>query len=85
MALLTWTMPGVNALLVRFRRPDLVRNAPFSKALPWLGLVWLVFPVWIYIFAVIKPIEKSLEGAGSCTTSRRTASSTRCCSSRSGS
>src|SRR5947209_3091370 len=64
MALLTWTMPGVNALLVRFRRPDLVRNAPFSKALPWLGLVWLVFPVWIYIFAVAKPIEKSLSGTG---------------------
>jgi amino acid transporter len=64
MALLTWTLPGVNALLVRFRRPDLVRNAPFSKALPWLGLVWLVFPVWIYIFAVFKPIEKSLEGSG---------------------
>jgi amino acid transporter len=62
MALLTWTLPGVNALLVRFRRPDLVRNAPFSKALPWLGLAWLVFPVWIYVFAVIKPIEKSLRG-----------------------
>jgi basic amino acid/polyamine antiporter, APA family len=64
MALLTWTLPGVNALLVRFRRPDLVRNAPFSKALPWLGLAWLVFPVWIYVFAVGKPIEKSLEGTG---------------------
>jgi amino acid transporter len=63
MALLTWTLPGVNALLVRFRRPDLVRNAPFSRALPWLGLAWLVFPVWIYIFAVIKPIEKSLRGS----------------------
>jgi basic amino acid/polyamine antiporter, APA family len=62
MALLTWTMPGVNALLVRFRRPDLVRNAPFGRALPWLGVVWLVFPVWIYIFAVFKPIENSLEG-----------------------
>ncbi len=64
MAFLTWTLPGVNALLVRFRRPDLVRNAPFSKALPWLGLAWLVFPVWIYVFAVGKPIEKSLEGTG---------------------
>jgi basic amino acid/polyamine antiporter, APA family len=62
MALLTWTLPGVNALLVRFRRPDLVRNAPFAKALPWLGLAWLVFPVWIYVFAVIKPIETSLRG-----------------------
>jgi len=64
MALLTWAMPGVNALLVRLRRPDLVRNAPFGKALPWLGLVWLAFPVWIYIFAVFKPIEKSLSGTG---------------------
>jgi APA family basic amino acid/polyamine antiporter len=64
MAMLTWTMPGVNALLVRVRRPDLVRNAPFAKQLPWLGLVWLVFPVWIYIFAVFKPIVKSLEGSG---------------------
>jgi basic amino acid/polyamine antiporter, APA family len=64
MAILTWSMPGVNALLVRFRRPDLVRNAPFAKALPWLGLVWLVFPVWVYVFAVFKPIEKALSGSG---------------------
>ncbi|MEA2276939.1 MAG: hypothetical protein QOC78_1899 [Solirubrobacteraceae bacterium] len=64
MAILTWAMPGVNALLVRWRRPDLVRNAPFGKALPWLGAAWLVFPVWVYIFAVGKPIEKSLQGTG---------------------
>jgi hypothetical protein len=57
-------MPGVNAILVRFRRPDLVRNAPFGRALPWLGIVWLVFPVWIYIFAVFKPIKDAL-GASS--------------------
>ena len=63
MAVLTWTMPGVNAVLVRFRRPDLIRNAPFSKALPWLGLVWLIFPVWVYYFAVGKPIYTSLEGS----------------------
>ena len=63
MAVLTWTMPGMNAVLVRFRRPDLIRNAPFSKALPWLGLVWLVFPIWIYYFAVGKPIYTSLEGS----------------------
>jgi amino acid transporter len=67
MAVLTWTLPGVNAILVRFRRPDLVRNAPFSKALPWIGLAWLVFPVWIYIFAVAKPIVDALEGASALT------------------
>ena len=64
MAILTWTLPGVNAILVRFRRPDLVRNAPFARALPWLGVVWLVFPVWIYIFAVFKPIWDSLTAQG---------------------
>ena len=64
MAILTWTMPGVNALLVRARRPDLVRNAPFAKALPWVGLAWLVFPVWVYAFGIIKPIWDSLTATG---------------------
>jgi amino acid transporter len=60
MALLTWTLPGVNALLARVRRPALMRNAPFRRVLPLLGLVWLVFPLWIYIFAVGKPIGDAL-------------------------
>ncbi|MGZ4430154.1 MAG: APC family permease [Gaiellales bacterium] len=64
MAILTWVMPGLNGLLVRLRRPDLVRNAPFRRALPWLGLVWLVFPVWIYILAVARPIWDSLNATG---------------------
>ena len=64
MAILTWTMPGINAMLVRWRRPDLIRNAPFRRWLPWMGLVWLVFPVWVYIFAVFKPIIDALKGTG---------------------
>ena len=67
MALLTWCLPGVNAMLVRWRRPDLVRNAPFGRALPWIGLAWIVFPLWIYIFAVIKPIVNALKGGGALT------------------
>jgi hypothetical protein len=67
MALLSWCLPGVNAILVRFRRPDLVRNAPFRRALPWLGASWLIFPVWIYIFAVIKPIVKGVSGGSALT------------------
>jgi APA family basic amino acid/polyamine antiporter len=67
MAVLTWTLPGVNAMLVRWRRPDLVRNAPFSKKLPWIGLAWIVFPLWIYIFAVIKPIVNAIKGTGALT------------------
>jgi basic amino acid/polyamine antiporter, APA family len=67
MALFTWCLPGVNAMLVRWRRPDLVRNAPFGKALPWIGAAWIVFPLWIYIFAVIKPIVNALKGGGALT------------------
>ena len=67
MAILTWSLPGINALLVRVRRPDLVRNAPFAKALPWIGLAWLVFPLWIYIFAVVKPIVDALKGTSALT------------------
>jgi APA family basic amino acid/polyamine antiporter len=64
MAALTWIMPGVNAVLIRFRRPDLVRNAPYSKALPWLGVAWLVFPLWIYYFAAVKPVWDTLRSSG---------------------
>ncbi|MCL2417740.1 MAG: APC family permease [Conexibacteraceae bacterium] len=67
MALFTWCLPGVNAMLVRWRRPDLVRNAPFGKQLPWLGALWIIFPLWIYIFAVVKPIVKALNGGGALT------------------
>ncbi len=60
---LTWIMPGVNALLVRRTRPDLVRDAPFSRWLPLLGLIWVVFAVTLYWFAGIKPIIDAVAGA----------------------
>jgi amino acid transporter len=65
MAALTWIMPGVNAILIRFRRPDLIRNAPFKKWLWLLGIGWLVFPLWIYWFAAVKPIYDNLTNSGS--------------------
>jgi amino acid transporter len=55
-AMLAWIMPGVNALVAPFTRPDLLRNAPWRKLLPWLGVVWLIFSVTVYWFAGIKPI-----------------------------
>ncbi len=67
MAVLTWSLPGFNAILVRWRRPDLIRNAPFAKALPWVGAVWLLFPLWVYIFAVVKPIVNALKAGGTLT------------------
>ena len=49
-------MPGVNALLVRWTRPDLVRDAPFVTWLPILGIVWTVIMVVLYWFAGLSPI-----------------------------
>ena len=64
MAALTWIMPGVNAILIRFRRPDLIRNAPYKRWLWVLGVGWLVFPLWIYWFAAVKPIYDNLTNSG---------------------
>jgi amino acid transporter len=57
---LTWIMPGVNALLIRFTRPDLAADAPYAGALPVLGVVWLVFTVILYWFAGINPIVTTI-------------------------
>jgi amino acid transporter len=57
---LSWINPGINAILARFTRPDLVKTAPFIKWLPWLGVVWLAFTVTLYWFAGIGPIISNL-------------------------
>ena len=59
---LTWIMPGVNAILVRYTRPDLVRDAPFATWLPILGVIWTVIMVVLYWFAGFKPILDALSG-----------------------
>lgn len=53
---LTWIMPGVNALLVRWTRPDLAKDAPFGSWLPLLGAVWVVIMAVLYWFAGLSPI-----------------------------
>jgi amino acid transporter len=63
MALLSWVMPGVNAIVSRFSRPDLIRNAPWRKALWVFGLIWLAFAVFTYWFAGIKPISDAVGAA----------------------
>jgi amino acid transporter len=63
MALFSWVLPGVNAMVSRFSRPDLVRNAPWRNALWAFGLVWLVFAVFTYWFAGIKPISDAVGAA----------------------
>ncbi|TMC61600.1 MAG: APC family permease [Chloroflexi bacterium] len=57
---LSWIMPGINALIARRTRPDLVRDAPWVNALPWLGLVWLIFTLLLYWFAGIAPIINTI-------------------------
>jgi amino acid transporter len=57
---LSWIMPGINALIARRTRPDLVSNAPWIRWLPLIGLVWLVFAVALYWFAGLGPIINTL-------------------------
>jgi basic amino acid/polyamine antiporter, APA family len=57
---LSWIMPGVNALLARRTRPDLVAGAPWSRWLPILGAIWLAFTLVLYWFAGVGPIINAL-------------------------
>jgi amino acid transporter len=59
---LSWIMPGVNAVLARFTRPDLVKDAPWIRWLPVLGVVWLIFAVMLYWFAGVVPIWNTITG-----------------------
>jgi amino acid transporter len=63
MALFSWVLPGVNAIVSRFSRPDLIRNAPWRRALWLFGLIWLVFAVFTYWFAGVKPIADSVSSS----------------------
>jgi len=56
LALLTWVMPGINAMVGGRSRPDLMANAPWRRWLPIFGLVWTVFAVLIYWVAFIRVI-----------------------------
>ncbi len=57
---LSWIMPGVNAVLARRTRPDLVKDAPWIRWLPLIGIVWLVFAVVLYWFAGLAPIVNNI-------------------------
>jgi amino acid transporter len=59
---LSWIMPGVNAVLARRTRPDLVKDAPYIRYLPVLGAIWLVFTILLYWFAGVGPIVNTISG-----------------------
>jgi APA family basic amino acid/polyamine antiporter len=62
--LLTLLDPGINAILFRWRRPDLYRNAPFNRVMLPFGIFWVACVGLIYGFGVVKPLVKGLTGAG---------------------
>src|SRR5262249_7875532 len=62
-AFLAWTMPGINALVGPFTRPDLLRTAQWRRAPPWLGGLWTLFLVSIFWSAFLKPIYQALKAA----------------------
>jgi amino acid transporter len=59
---LSWIMPGINAILARRTRADLVKDAPWIRWLPLIGLVWLAFAVLLYLYAGVAPIVNTLTG-----------------------
>jgi amino acid transporter len=68
---LTWIMPGLNAILIPYRRPDLFQltnNTGKFLGLPrlvWYGILWLVFIVPVYAAAFVWPVIKGLLASGS--------------------
>ncbi len=67
---LTWVMPGLNAILIPYRRPDLFQltnNTGKFLGLPrlvWFGIIWLIFIVPVYIAAFAYPVYKGLQQSG---------------------
>ena len=64
---LTWIMPGLNAILIPFRRPDLFQltnNTGRFLGLPrlvWSGIIWLIFIVPVYAAAFGYPVYQGLK------------------------
>ncbi len=67
---LTWIMPGLNAILIPYRRPDLFQltnNTGKFLGLPrlvWSGIIWLIFIVPVYIGAFGYPVYKGFVQSG---------------------
>ena len=67
---LTWIMPGINAILIAFRRPDLYQltnNTGRFLGLPrlvWIGIIWLIFIVPVYAAAFGYPVYQGLQQSG---------------------
>ena len=67
---LTWIIPGLNAILIPYRRPDLFQltnNTRKFLGLPrlvWCGIIWLIFIVPVYVGAFGYPVYQGLLASG---------------------
>ncbi|HKV57852.1 MAG TPA: amino acid permease [Ktedonobacteraceae bacterium] len=70
LACLTWIMPGINAVLIRWRRPDLFQLTNNTKnflglpRLVWCGILWLIFIIPVYLAAFVYPVVQGLQKQG---------------------
>ncbi len=70
LAALTWIMPGLNAILIPYRRPDLFRltnNTGRVLGLPklvWCGVIWLIFILPVYTSALVWPVIQGFRSGG---------------------
>jgi len=64
---LTWIMPGLNAILMPYRRPDLFQQTNTTgrflglPRLVWYGIIWLIFIVPVYLAAFVWPVIQSIQ------------------------
>jgi APA family basic amino acid/polyamine antiporter len=70
LAMFIWILPGVNATLLPFRRPDIYELIPKSMrrtyGLPLitiLGIIWICFSVPVYVLYALWPIFSAAYGA----------------------
>ena len=67
---LTWIIPGINAILIRWRRPDLFQLTNNTKnflglpRLVWYGILWLVFIIPVYAAAFVYPVINGITQQG---------------------
>src|SRR6266487_2455021 len=67
---LTWIMPGLNAILIPYRRPDLFQLTNTTGRLLGLprlvlsGIIWLIFIIPVYVAAFGYPVYQGLLKSG---------------------
>ena len=67
---LTWILPGLNAILIPYRRPDLFQLTNNTKRflglprLVWFGILWLIFILPVYAAAFVYPVIQGIQNQG---------------------